>query len=541
MQALDLLQPLDYPRQAVANLARGGYRLGSGEGSLSDLLGMVPGLAGAAASPFISPLGGAALAGGLHGLGKLSGLPGFDAPTTQDVVSLLGGDPESTWQNIAAQIGTDPLTYAGALKIPRLYGLGRELAAPGMAAEGLPLGGVVSDMHTINPLEVKMPGAYHPTAPGVPQSIEDIYAAIEADAAAQAAREAQAAGQAGGGVADLGEASRVPLLRRFPDQAGDLTGRTQILRDMMDDMMAGNATPTDRLQVGHLTDNIINDPLINSRASMPHTHWDLSGWGSPEGTGATTEPLQLPLFNTTELPIMRMRQALADAESGAYNLMGPQSASEGSPLMSAMGMSADQLLGGGTGNALNNMMHQTVQAAGPQRIAQLLTEARQSYPPLAQAEQLSQDVTGLINASLPPQEAAAAVRRLQASGLPIDPETVLNEYQRAWASGTPAFTELETKLGNLGSHADTQAQFDQMVSQWNPEFGPHGPMYEMPPANVRETGELLRLLGPNRLNQFSTQLQPGMLRSMIDLRAGTTLENELPAILQELANALGVR
>lgn len=106
---------LDMPRQSLANFGRGVGRIATGQASSDDLLGMLPGAAGLAglamgASPILAALG----AAGVQGMGKLSGSAAFDAPTTGDIVGSLGGDRDSAVQNIAAQILTDPLTFAGA-------------------------------------------------------------------------------------------------------------------------------------------------------------------------------------------------------------------------------------------------------------------------------------------------------------------------------------------------------------------------------------------------------------------------------------------
>ncbi len=114
----NLLAPLDYPRQAAANLVRGAGRFVDGEGTAQDALGMLPGAAGLLAAPLLSPLGGAALAGGLQGLGQLSGMEAFNAPDPSALVEALGGDPESSVQGMAAALDSDPMTYAGAASLP---------------------------------------------------------------------------------------------------------------------------------------------------------------------------------------------------------------------------------------------------------------------------------------------------------------------------------------------------------------------------------------------------------------------------------------
>ncbi len=119
---LDLLKPLDYPRQALWNLVRGGSRALSGEGTWQDALGALPGLAGVAGAA-MGPLGmlGGALAGGLaQGVGQATGSSAFEASRPEDVT---GSD---AWlPNALLGAATDPLTYAG-------MGLGRN-AGRGMA------------------------------------------------------------------------------------------------------------------------------------------------------------------------------------------------------------------------------------------------------------------------------------------------------------------------------------------------------------------------------------------------------------------------
>lgn len=116
---LDLLKPLDYPREAAYNLVRGIGRGLSGEGTWDDLLGAVPGAAGLLGGALIGgpfgALAGAGIAGGLQGLGHLAvtGSPAFEANTPADLVENMGGDRDSVLQTIAAGVATDPLTYVG--------------------------------------------------------------------------------------------------------------------------------------------------------------------------------------------------------------------------------------------------------------------------------------------------------------------------------------------------------------------------------------------------------------------------------------------
>lgn len=111
---LELLAPLDYPRQALANLTRGLGRAFEGEASADDYIGMLPAAFGVGAGlAGLGPLGMALSAGLGQGLGRLTGMEAFDAPTVQDTVSAIGGDPDSLIQNLGVQMATDPLTFAG--------------------------------------------------------------------------------------------------------------------------------------------------------------------------------------------------------------------------------------------------------------------------------------------------------------------------------------------------------------------------------------------------------------------------------------------
>lgn len=128
------LSPLDYPRQALTNLGLSPF-LGRGAGAPdeegnatereSGLNSLMPGAAGllaggaALATPLapFAPLIGAGVAGGAQGLGHLfdsaTGGDSFEAPSTSELLGKLGGDPDSTVQNLALGVATDPLTYAG--------------------------------------------------------------------------------------------------------------------------------------------------------------------------------------------------------------------------------------------------------------------------------------------------------------------------------------------------------------------------------------------------------------------------------------------
>lgn len=126
-----LLEALDYPRQAVYNLGRSGYRALSGEGDWGDVASALPGAAGALAAGGLmatgvgAPLGialGSAVGGGLQAYGHLQDQHDdthrFDAATPGDLAKAMGIDPDSTAGGLASfGIGalTDPLTYAGGI------------------------------------------------------------------------------------------------------------------------------------------------------------------------------------------------------------------------------------------------------------------------------------------------------------------------------------------------------------------------------------------------------------------------------------------
>jgi hypothetical protein len=172
-----LLAPFDYPRQAVANLGRGLGRAFSGEATADDYLGMLPGaIGGAAGLAGLGPIGMAIAASLGQGVGKATGMEAFNAPTTQDVLAGIGGDPDSMLQNIGAQLATDPLTYAGA-------------AAPlfGGRMGARKIGGFLlpeAPMPTANQgfMPPKLPGAMGRPVPGM-------QGMLEIDAAAMAKQE----------------------------------------------------------------------------------------------------------------------------------------------------------------------------------------------------------------------------------------------------------------------------------------------------------------------------------------------------------------
>lgn len=106
-----VLEPLDWPRQALANLVRSPMKAME-TGDVSELLGALPGLAGATLGGVVGgPVGllaGSLLGGGLQGIGNLSGREQFKAPSVQDITGT-----EDFLPNLAVGMATDPLTYAG--------------------------------------------------------------------------------------------------------------------------------------------------------------------------------------------------------------------------------------------------------------------------------------------------------------------------------------------------------------------------------------------------------------------------------------------
>lgn len=117
MQLSDLLEPLDWSRQAATNFGEGSLGLLGGDFSRDNFAKVVPGAAGILAGALTggtmaAPVG--ALTGALvQGGGKYFNPSAMKALSTQDLVQRLGGDPESTWQNLGVHMATDPFTYAG--------------------------------------------------------------------------------------------------------------------------------------------------------------------------------------------------------------------------------------------------------------------------------------------------------------------------------------------------------------------------------------------------------------------------------------------
>lgn len=133
MNFWDVLEPLDWARQAAVNFGEGGLGLLEGDFSGRNFAKTIPGIAGLGAGlltggTLAGPVG--ALTGALtQGLGKAVAPQTMTAIRPEQMVETLGGDPESWWQNLGVAALTDPLTYTG-------FGLGRHLGSrAGRAAE----------------------------------------------------------------------------------------------------------------------------------------------------------------------------------------------------------------------------------------------------------------------------------------------------------------------------------------------------------------------------------------------------------------------
>lgn len=124
MELSDLLAPLDWGRQSLTNLGEGGSGLLSGDLTRQNFAKVAPGvggilaglLTGGVAAPFV----GTGIASLLQGAGNQIAPQAMKAMSTQDIVGKLGGDPNSTWQNIGVGALTDPWTYAlgaGGLRV----------------------------------------------------------------------------------------------------------------------------------------------------------------------------------------------------------------------------------------------------------------------------------------------------------------------------------------------------------------------------------------------------------------------------------------
>jgi hypothetical protein len=151
----DILNALDLGRQAVVGAGEGIGGLLEGDFSRKNFMKTLPALAGAGAGLLTGgtmavPVG-TAVGGLLQGVGNATNEDMFRSKTTPELLKAVGGDPESTWQNIALGAATDPLSYTG-------IGLGRNLGAragsaleraaiargPGYATTGSDLAGMIS-------------------------------------------------------------------------------------------------------------------------------------------------------------------------------------------------------------------------------------------------------------------------------------------------------------------------------------------------------------------------------------------------------------
>jgi hypothetical protein len=110
---LELLQPLDYPRQSLYNLARGAGNAVLGRADGGDLARALPGAGGALLTALYGPLAGMGAATAMQGLGLTAAPDTFRAPTAADLVEGLGGDRDSLMQVLGAQLATDPWSYMG--------------------------------------------------------------------------------------------------------------------------------------------------------------------------------------------------------------------------------------------------------------------------------------------------------------------------------------------------------------------------------------------------------------------------------------------
>lgn len=130
-----VLEPLDYPRQALYNLIRSPIKAME-RGNVSDLMGAVPGVAGAVLGGVVGgPLGvlaGSALGGALQGVGKATGRQEFQAPSVSDLTGT-----EDFLPNFAAGALTDPLSYAG---LGATWNAGKGALAARAAKPATPLG-----------------------------------------------------------------------------------------------------------------------------------------------------------------------------------------------------------------------------------------------------------------------------------------------------------------------------------------------------------------------------------------------------------------
>lgn len=140
---MDLLAPLDWGRRAVVNAGEGLGGLLGGDFTRQNLAKTLPAIAGVGAGLLtggtMAPLAGAAVAALTQGGGEYFRPETMKAKSTGDLLTALGGDPDSTWQNIGMSVATDPFTYAG---IGSLGAFGRGAkAASRIAPEALSAAG----------------------------------------------------------------------------------------------------------------------------------------------------------------------------------------------------------------------------------------------------------------------------------------------------------------------------------------------------------------------------------------------------------------
>lgn len=149
-----LLSPLDWGRQSLTNLGEGSMGLLGGDFSRENLAKTLPGLggilAGALTGGVAAPLVGTGIASLLQGAGNEIAPRAMRAMSTSDLVSKLGGDPESTLHNLAVGAATDPWTYAMGMGGMRLgeAAIGRAGKALDTAAlaRGPRFGGEAADL-----------------------------------------------------------------------------------------------------------------------------------------------------------------------------------------------------------------------------------------------------------------------------------------------------------------------------------------------------------------------------------------------------------
>jgi hypothetical protein len=212
MQALSgLLEPLDYPRQALYNVFDRGHKLLSGEGDVGDnLLGMLPGIAGLGAGALAATgvgipaalLYGSVVGGLGQGAGKAldtrrdneAAVRGdvapqhrFDAARPEDLIEQLGGDRDSWLQSTLAGMATDPLTFAGGIGGgARGAKVGAELGASAGAKYGGRLEAIANHMGPMYPggaekLREMVSGISHPgLQEQIGKRVEDVLARPDA-------------------------------------------------------------------------------------------------------------------------------------------------------------------------------------------------------------------------------------------------------------------------------------------------------------------------------------------------------------------------